>query len=671
MADPTMPTSRSTHVAPFARRTAGGVLFTVMILMLAAAIVGASVLNNALAGLRLAYRNDMRAQMTAVADAELEWLFFNVKMAIMSGSAAADITESTRISDQADAGTTPSTIRDVYLAEHRAAGWRVQRSVRHLLNTTGTDTSNGGSRRALLDYIEAKVIVLPPATGSYANLSPVRIGRYFITSQSTIFQYGIFFDGDLELNPGENYSIDGDIYASGNAFIAPLSGKTLTVKASAKLRLIAGNTLNGSDDPLSAGGTRYNPDAPGVGVTLADPFFALTGQGYPGAQLEELVKEENLLGGLDALATAQSRLDLFAPSGMSNGEDFPPAEWTEAEEATAINNVKRSLIVPPPDAASDAEYPNNPSTDDPSINVQRAYTRAGIIVTVADDGSVTVHQKNSSGTLVNVTSTYMTSGLISGILTPAIASSAPVSVYDAREGRNVKVTELNIDALKKKLGSSSDFNGLIYINLKNSTSAAPAAVRIINGESVPVTEGGTGLSVATNGGLYVKGSYNSTPRSDGTYPSSMLMADAITVLSYSWDDSNAAADVVTGRVASVDNPATVDNILTLGTVENVETEISINAGLVTGNSSTTGTHSSGGAQNLVRFLENWSGKTVNLYGSLGRVFQSAHFTRPFKGTADVYRAPNRNVTYDTNLASSPPAGSPILTSFSPGDIFRF
>ena len=636
-------------------RQAGGVLFTVVILMLASAMVAASILNTAVTALRLAQRNDMRAQMTAVADSELEWMYFNVKMSVMAGTSMGNLSSSTRLTGQAEIGETATTIRAPFLAEHQTTGWRVQRSVRHLLSTRGTDTSNGGSRRALLDYVEAKITILPPAQGLYANLPTVKIGRYFVTSQSTIFQYGIFFDGNLELNPGENYSIDGDIYASGNAFIAPLSGKTLTVNENAKLRLISGKTLNGSTDPDVAGTTRYNPDAPATTANLVDPLFSLTGNGTPGEQLESLNKEENLLGGLDALEAAKARPDLFGPYGKTN-----PTQWSAADQSEAVNNVKRSLIVPPPSVASSSEYPNNPtaeSGDDPSINVQRAYTRADIIVTVASDGTVSITKKSSSGTFTDVTSTYMSSTASS----PAVASSSPLSVYDAREGRTVKVTEIDVSALKTKL-STSDFNGLIYINLKNSTSTNPAAVRLTNAESVPLSSGGGGLSVATNGGLYVKGSFNSTPKSDGTYPSSMLMADAVTVLSYAWDDSKASDDVVTDRVASVDNPTTTSTS---------ETSVDINAGIVTGNSVSNISNSSGGAQNLVRYLENWSGLSVNLNGSLGRVFQSTQFTRPFIGTSTVYRAPLRNVTYDSKLAESPPAGSPILTGFSRGDIFRF
>jgi hypothetical protein len=682
---PRLGTSRSRH---------GSISLIVIILVIASALISVSVLNSSLQALRIAQRNDVRAEMTAVAESELEWLFFNAKMAVMSGAPPDNPGSSNFIASQADVGDMPTTIRPVYLDLHRAAGWRVKRSVRHLLQTDGVDSSNGGSRKATLDFIEAKIILLPPSTGPFAGLAPIRIGRNLVSSQSTIFQYGVFFDGDLELNPGENYTINGDIYASGNAFIAPFVGKTLTVSANAKLRLTIGKTLNGSGDATVAGTTTYNPNSPVTGRTRDAPLFALTGTAAPAmhlpdggllSQFEELSKEENLLGGLDALDTAKARPDLFGPVGKGDAAAFPPANWTAAEKQEAENNVKRSLIAPPPGPASTAEYPNSPTTDDPAISVQRAYNRAGLIVEVAANGSVSIFQRASDGILTEVTSAYgpvtTTSGTTT-VTTPGIASSSPTPVYDTREERNVQVTDLDIATLQRKVAANNpDFNGLIYVNLKNSSSTAPAAVRVINGESISTNSSRTGISIATNAGLYIKGSFNTVAngtneQGNPTNPSCMLMADAITVLSYAWDDANAASNDMTVRAASTDNPATT------GTVEDT---IQVNAGLITGNTASTTSYSSGGAQNLVRYLENWKDKNVGMLGSLGRVFSSKHFSRSFRGTGwditdsdgnitqsfEVYRAPNRTVTYDPTLAKVRPAGSPILTGFSKGDVFRF
>jgi hypothetical protein len=84
--------------------------------------------------------------------------------------------------------------------------------------------------------------------------------------------------------------------------------------------------------------------------------------------------------------------------------------------------------------------------------------------------------------------------------------------------------------------------------------------------------------------------------------------------------------------------------------------VKINAGLLTGNAGSTCSKftSNGGAQNLVRYQEDWSGVKVTFYGSIGRLFQSTQFTKPFTGPGKVYMPPkNRNFDFDENLQKYP------------------
>ena len=207
------------------------------------------------------------------------------------------------------------------------------------------------------------------------------------------------------------------------------------------------------------------------------------------------------------------------------------------------------------------------------------------------------------------------------------------------------------------------FNGMLYVNLQNSSSASPAAIKITNAATLPVLNTGPtsetikGLSIATNGGIYVQGSFNTTPV-NGTQRKipAMLMGDAITVLSSNYNDASATRPL-TARVARISD------------AERAAGGMTINAGLLTGNVAASGPNgtSSGGAQNLVRYQEDWTGENVNFNGSIGRLFQSTQFIQPFTGPGKIYNQPlNRVFVFDESLQSYPPPGNPTTTDFSRG-----
>jgi hypothetical protein len=108
----------------------------------------------------------------------------------------------------------------------------------------------------------------------------------------------------------------------------------------------------------------------------------------------------------------------------------------------------------------------------------------------------------------------------------------------------------------------------------------------------------------------------------------------------------------------------------------------INAAILTGNTPTTAAFASGGAQNLVRMVEDWfdPNLTLTLNGSLGQLFTSKYFTGPYRGNGfqvglgdlndRIYLQPTvRNYDYNASLSSSPPAGTPRTTAFYRGNYF--
>lgn len=641
MVDPTRsPAAGDGRLRP-RRRPRGSVLIATLVFLVLIATLAFAVLDLALTTYRLSMRNQLRAQARAVAESELEFIFYRFKSVAVTGTSADKAPAA--LTAYCDNSDTPTTEHDPFLKVHRDAGWKVLRSLERVRGPE-PGIIPGTTKTGLYTYLVARVEVIPPPSHIFRNTAHVRVGRRFMNSNTSIFQYSMFFQGNLELNPGSDTVVNGDIVANGSVYLGATSGHTLTINN--KIRFLTDHLFNQDTDGNTA---RYNPDAPSTTTTFVDPVgvdgTAIVDRTHP--QVETMDEPENLLGGIDVTATATSRPDLFAAAGASLTD---PSSWSAEELAIAENNVHRSLITPPPDAAASTEYPNATSStpDDSVIAVRRAYNKAGLIVTVAADNTVSVLQVDADGTATDATAAY------AGVVTDT------TSVYDQREGKNVTITDIDVAALKTKLDAlTTPINGLLYVNLKGSSASTPAAVRLVNGTSLPENDG-AGFSVATNGGLYVQGSYNTTQitDSDGTtrHVPAMLMADAITVLSTNWDDANASA-ALSSRVAS------------LSTAEGTTTEI--NAGLLTGNITSTTSNSSGGAQNLVRYLEDWTGKSVNFRGSLGRLFTSTQMTGPYLGTSYVYRQPNRVFDFDTSLPTHRPPGGPESTAFSRGSFFTW
>ena len=209
--------------------------------------------------------------------------------------------------------------------------------------------------------------------------------------------------------------------------------------------------------------------------------------------------------------------------------------------------------------------------------------------------------------------------------------------------------------------TTPDWNGGVYIEVKTSLSPSstpyittdyPAtmsnqttSVRLVDGgvaqgSSLMPSYGanGTGLTVATNAPVYILGNFNadgSTSTGSATLPDdgktgaagnasaespACVAGDAVTLLSNSWSDT-----------ASLKNKNNASN-----------TEYA--TALLVGLQPTSDTHNSGGAHNLPRFLESWSGDTATLRGSLATLFSCKIATQPFSG--QYYGAPTRNWGFD-------------------------
>jgi hypothetical protein len=178
------------------------------------------------------------------------------------------------------------------------------------------------------------------------------------------------------------------------------------------------------------------------------------------------------------------------------------------------------------------------------------------------------------------------------------------------------------------------FNGTCGAN-----ALRPNAVRIVNaGNLVPFAA--TGLTIASNGPVYVQGDFGVVGGGGPNGTVASIAGDAVTLLSAGFDDGVHAWGNAPG-------------------VTNATGNIQIAASVLAGNVETTASASDGGVENALRLIENWGGRTQTFQGALQVGFRSVFHTQPF--SSGVFVSPVRNWKHDPGMASGAvPPGAPRL-----------
>ena len=224
--------------------------------------------------------------------------------------------------------------------------------------------------------------------------------------------------------------------------------------------------------------------------------------------------------------------------------------------------------------------------------------------------------------------------------------STNVSFFNKRENKTVRATEIDVGQLLARYSYLTSVLGrnlktLYVADFRSQTSTTQSGVRVVIGETLPPE----GLTLATPNPLYIVGNYNvpasavGTTNTSQTVPAS-LIADAITVLSENWTDTNSGA-ALSIRLA---------------------TNNTVNAAMIAGIVPTGGGYYSGGVENFPRLLEDWTGKHLYLNGSMVALFHSQIATAPWGGAPDIYSPPIRHWSFDPNFTEEAklPPGTPEL-----------
>ena len=199
----------------------------------------------------------------------------------------------------------------------------------------------------------------------------------------------------------------------------------------------------------------------------------------------------------------------------------------------------------------------------------------------------------------------------------------------------------------------------------NWVGGARHVLRLIDGTvgNLPLSPNNGGLTVASENPVYIQGDYNANAAQGFTdaplvHAPAAVIADAVTLLSNSWNDINDMTHptaafsrlgsntwyrlaVAGGKTLTFSNPGG-SNDVTWGT--------------------------DGGAHNFLRYIEAWdtaagASTTLAYQGSLVSLYSSTYATGTYKfGASGIYNAPNRQYSFDQLflLPSNLPPATPMF-----------
>jgi hypothetical protein len=437
---------------------------------------------------------------------------------------------------------------------------------------------------------------------------PATVSEQFQLASIPLFQFAIFYNMVMEICPGANMTVSGPTYVNGQIWADP--AQTLTFGGAVNTTMPSVYyTRNTNCDPQT--------------VTL-NPTVVYSVTNSPVTDSPALV----------------------LPVG-TNSYSIGSTNFAGTNSASSVESI---LNLPPAGTNPNSQYGQT-----------FLYNEADIVISNAPGGTantnITAYYQNSNNvsrlTLIPYNVVQITTN-VSGHTTTyttnySYSFATNATFYDYREGKTVQAVQLNVGALTNWLATAgSTNNGLTYTdfghyidsvyvyNNVTDTSSTLAAVRVANGSVLP----SQGLTVATPDPLYVLGNYNASGSSlnNGTNvvnaAPAAFMADAITILSQNWNDS-----LYTSTYAlSSRNP--VNTTVNAATLEGIVPSVNIN-----------GTkYYSGGVENFLRLLENWSSSTTLTYnGSIVVMFNSIYATNYWQSPGNYYNVPTRNWGFDLNF----------------------
>lgn len=523
-----------------------------------------------------------------------------------------------------------------------------------------------------------------------------------------LFAHAIFYNIPMEIAPGPEMNIYGNVHSNGDAFFQSNGGLYFHEKVTSADGIFHGRRGESGKGDSNGPVKMQNRDGDWISMQEDGSWHSEASSMFSGGWLESTdTNWETLANQLWDGNVQNSAHDVMTqnPVGVLDYVEDTNSNTTakEAENFSyaLIQPVLNETTLTIPDQTTDPDGYSK-ATRRNEVEKQKFAYNAGLTIEVDAAGLVNLYtlERNSDGEVQyesNGTPKKTTITPLSGFVTvEPFASTGGGSnevvtsgMYDKRRGQELDIVEIDVEKLTALIhdndgddwvsGSKPEnwWNGVVYVSFEQQSATStrvddvnPATgdwgVKITKSKKIPNpdfarSKGIYGTTFATNQTMYIDGHYNSDGDSStgspvapdspsnfadqGQEASSALVADAITFLSTNWDDQDSAKSM-SNRVAS----------------SFTEVSAAILAGVVP--SGKTGSNSySGGVENFPRFLENWSNKTLRIRGSIVGLYESEVATEQW-GSGDVYNPPKRNWGFHQKFGEGfYPPGTPATRTF--------
>jgi hypothetical protein len=567
--------------------------------------------------------------------------------------------------------------------------------------------------------LETERITDGPFAGLFSRTQVVEITSEAVSSDHTrsaimvtakaqaipIFQFGVFFEKDLEITNGPRLDFDGWVHSNGNIFLNSANqyfGDVITT-------------------PNNLYKDRKDKHGTNTGMWIADATATYNNLNFDSRTIPDLnsfrtASDAAFDNRVKTSAYGVDSLKVPLPSGVSplvlmdprNNADTPlerqskfswKADWYIELDLSAVTansgNGQATFSTLTSDLqALIAAYPALAGVQDKvdlaliEINIPNAseainrLDEAQILIQAvtalpgADQGNLISAANQISADISGggtgqgtggfaVCEGAMTHTRAAGLNPPSVNACDDIFFfsydkwYEGREQRYVDVIDVDVNALYIWInGNAGRATSTFYITIDDTNPALDPrgdgtypVIRLINASSLDAP-----ITFSSNHPIYVQGHYNNNA---AWYPSA-LIGDAITFLSTVWNDADHQAATQIRPVAA---------------------DTDIYAAIMAGHSGTPCDHEvagcgvtspyGGGLENFPRFLEDWNPEILLFRGSLVSLTFSQQSTGLW-GNGPYYRPPVRDWEFDMRFdqPENMPPGTPVVgnvihTAFRP------